>query len=135
MYTTSTNRSKHVRADALTHTQHICHIHAGRRNQDIGSCVLFSLVGSRHGWRPFPPSNFVAAMLRTILNDSSGGVDAKIASWPAVRISLATSRLRMLEAWSSPLLTSTQRTDMGARPFLVLASLTVLNSHTPLLMK
>ena len=46
----------------------------------IRSCVLFSLVGSQHGWSLFPPSNFVVTMLKTILKDSSGGVGAKIAS-------------------------------------------------------
>ena len=60
-------------------------------------------------------------MLRIILRDSIGGVGAKITSRPAVRTSLAINRLLILDAWSSPLLTSTHLTEIGERPVFALA--------------
>ena len=56
-------------------------------------------------------------------NDSSGGVGAKMASYPAMRISRATRRLRYFGFSSSPLLTSTHLTLMGGRPVNLQASL------------
>ena len=70
-------------------------------------------------------------MLNIILNDSSGGVGAKIASCPGALISRATSLLLMLGCSSSPLFVSTQRTLMGLLPIFILASLIDLISQTP----
>ena len=96
-------------------------------------CVRCSLSGSWHTFQSLPKS--VVAIVKIILNDSNGGVGAKMASCPAVRISLATRRLLMLGDWSSPLLVSTQRTEMGIRPMTFLASLMDLRSQTPLARK
>ena len=76
------------------------------------------------------PGRFVVAWLRIILSDSSGGVGAKIASSPAVLISLATKRLRMRGLASSPLFVSTHLTVIGRRPILCIDSLIFLITHT-----
>ena len=97
------------------------------------TCMRSSLSGSYTGL--LRPGSSVVAMLSIILNDSSGGVGANMASWPAMRISLATSLLRMFGWSSSPLFVSTHLTEMGFRPILALASLIVLIYHTPLDLK
>ena len=93
-------------------------------------CVRSSPCGSRQCF--LEPTKSVAAIVRIIRRDSSGGVGAKIASCPACRISLATRRLRMFGFTSSPLFVSTHRTEMGARPMRRLASFTCFTSQTPL---
>ena len=57
------------------------------------ACTRVSEAGSRHCRGR--PGRSVAAKLRTILNASSGGVGAKTAACPGLRICLATSRERM----------------------------------------
>ena len=95
--------------------------------------MRFSSFGSLECTRL--PGKSVEAIVRIILSDSNGGVGAKIASCPAVRISRATSRLLIMGLSSSPLLASTHHTNMGDRPITDLASTVLLISHTPSDMK
>ena len=98
------------------------------------TCCLFGEQGSQIGWCAL---YLVMARLRIVRSASSGGAGAKY-EVPEVSNAFswrATSRDLTLASTSSPLFTSTQRTEIGGLPVRSNALCRGTFTHTPLLVK